>query len=475
MSNPYPVLPEKPIEVPVRRHFYKPYATLVIFAVTLAIFLLTDAAGGSTNPDILVDFGGAYRPYFLEGQYWRLVMPIFLHFGWVHFGLDMLALYVLGPYLERLYGYGRFVLLYIASGICSSALTMSMGTALSVGSSGAIFGLAGAMMGLGYLHREYVPFAWDRIFRRSIPILIVLNLVLDVVVNLFPSLPHIDVWGHTGGLIGGFALAWAMAPPRGEEGETSQQYALLLPLAVVALSIAFAARHYAATREMLRWIEQGQQAASSQQFDRATEDFQRAESVAPHDDRPHEALGALYLDQDRVADAQREFDEALRLSPDSPRAQLGLAAVYRQQGDLVKARRYLEDAIGKNPSSAEGQVGIADLCLEMKLYAEAIEHYQAALKLKPDLAVAHNNLAWLLATADGPQYRDPKQALEHAQRAVELSQWKQPEYIDTLAEALYANGQYAEAVKTQTKALALDPKNQEYQDHMARYKKAAGA
>jgi tetratricopeptide (TPR) repeat protein len=90
------------------------------------------------------------------------------------------------------------------------------------------------------------------------------------------------------------------------------------------------------------------------------------------------------------------------------------------------------------------------------------------------MAVAHNNLAWLLATSEDEHLRDPQQALEHARRAVELSQWKEATYIDTLAEALYANRSFGEAVKVQTRALALDPHNREYQDHMARYRKAAG-
>ena len=55
-----------------------------------------------------------------------------------------------------------------------------------------------------------------------------------------------------------------------------------------------------------------------------------------------------------------------------------------------------------------------------------------------------------------------------------LTLWKEAGFVDSLAEAYYANGNYQEAVKTQTKALALDPQNQELQEHMARYRKAAG-
>jgi len=119
-------------------------------------------------------------------------------------------------------------------------------------------------------------------------------------------------------------------------------------------------------------------------------------------------------------------------------------------------------------------VKLADLDAQQKLYGDAINNYQQALRLAPDLAEAHNNLAWLYATCDDQKYRDPKAALDHAQRAVELTQWKEGESIDTLAEAHFVNGDYRQAVEIQKKALALEPDNKELQDHMARYRKAAG-
>ena len=92
---------------------------------------------------------------------------------------------------------------------------------------------------------------------------------------------------------------------------------------------------------------------------------------------------------------------------------------------------------------------------------------------QPNLAVAHNNLAWLLATSDDPKCKDPRLALEHAQQAVELTGWKEAGFIDTLAEAHYANQNLAEAIRIQTRALELEPKNQELLEHMDRYRKAA--
>jgi serine/threonine-protein kinase len=144
------------------------------------------------------------------------------------------------------------------------------------------------------------------------------------------------------------------------------------------------------------------------------------------------------------------------------------------KGDLGKAQQAFESALGKNPTTAEGQRLLADLYAEQKLHSEAIQHYKEALQIEPNSAESHNNLAWLYATCEDPKWRDPHAALEHAGRAVELTKWKEPEFIDTLAEANYASGSYQEAVRVQLIALHLDPQNSELQEHMDRYRKAAG-
>ena len=85
----------------------------------------------------------------------------------------------------------------------------------------------------------------------------------------------------------------------------------------------------------------------------------------------------------------------------------------------------------------------------------------------PTTPESHNNLAWLYATCEDPKWHDPGAALEHARRAVDLTHWKQAEFVDTLAEATYASGSYPEAVRIQLIALQLDPQNPELQAHLA--------
>ncbi|HXZ18969.1 MAG TPA: hypothetical protein VEG63_03415, partial [Candidatus Acidoferrales bacterium] len=83
-----------------------------------------------------------------------------------------------------------------------------------------------------------------------------------------------------------------------------------------------------------------------------------------------------------------------------------------------------------------------------------------------------NNLAWLLATTKDPRLRDPKAALPLARRAVDITDSKNANFLDTLAEALYANGMFAEALETERKALSLEPNKQEWKDRVAFFAKA---
>ncbi|HEX5411885.1 MAG TPA: rhomboid family intramembrane serine protease [Terriglobia bacterium] len=458
----------------LKQERYWPVATLSLIGLSVVVFILMTLAGGSKDTEVLLNFGASYAPYFHRGDDWRLVMPMFLHIGWFHLAVNMYALYLLGPILERIYGCARFSLIYVGAGIASSWLSMARTHNIAAGASGAIFGIAGAMLVIGQLYPEVVPRRWRRAFGWGMVLLIALNYGIGL------SMPNvIDNWGHTGGLAGGIVLALFIPPPLALRSyrwtlSAIPRQAVLVPIAVVGLAMLATARQYRATQQVTRLIAEGQQYWARQQDARAEDRFQQAMREYPRDERPYEAMAAFYLSRNQFTDAIHHYDQALRLSPGSPAAQLGLAAAYARQGRAGKAHKLLAEIVGKNPQTIEAQEALAGLCAEQKLYPEAIQHYQAAIRLKPELAEPRNNLAWLLATADDARYRNPSEALAQAQRAVKLSQWKEAAFIDTLAEALYLNGKYEEAVETQKKALAIDPDDKTMQEHMARYQKAAG-
>jgi membrane associated rhomboid family serine protease len=125
-----------------------------------------------------------------HGDWWRLFTSAFLHYGPFHLILNMLALYWFGSLLEQRIGSGRFLLLYVVSGLAGSAgALIAAPTTPTVGASGAIFGILGAGLVLEQ-QRDYV-------FGGSALGLIVINLVLTF------AIPNISIGGHIGGLIGG--------------------------------------------------------------------------------------------------------------------------------------------------------------------------------------------------------------------------------------------------------------------------------
>jgi rhomboid protease GluP len=453
---------------------YWPVATFVILGINAILFLIATLAGGSTSTSVLLDLGASFRPYFLRGEYWRLVMPMFLHVGWLHLVVNCYAFFILGPILERIYGYGRFALLYVVSGIGSSALSVALSTNVAAGASGAIFGIAGAMLVAGFLHRGAIPRHWARAFGKGILPFIILTLILGFTAK------GIDYWGHLGGLATGMALAGFLPPLQRQESapwpgsEKPSQAIVALPIAVVVLAMAAAAQHYVVSRDVSRLLQQGTQLRTAHQDSAALACFQVAARRSPRDERPHAMMGALYQEQVQYDKAIQEYIEAVRLMPGSPEPRLVLGMAYLAKGDFGKAQQAFEAAMGKDPASADGQRLLADLYAQQKRYPEAIRHYKEALRIDPSLAGTRNNLAWLYATSDDLKLRDPQAALEYARQAVEATHWKESGFIDTLAEANYASGNYQEAVRIEVVALKFDPHNPELQAHMVRYRKAAG-
>ena len=181
----------------------KPFFTYFFIAVQVIMFLILELNGGSKDPQTLIQFGAKYNPLMIEGEWWRLVTPIFLHIGLLHLLMNTLALYYLGIAVEKMFGRVRFVLIYMLSGIAGTLASFLFTSNLSAGASGAIFGCFGALLYFGVLH----PKVFFRTMGTNIIAVILLNLVLGF------SIPGIDNAGHIGGLAGGFLAAGIVSLP----------------------------------------------------------------------------------------------------------------------------------------------------------------------------------------------------------------------------------------------------------------------
>ncbi|HET6688930.1 MAG TPA: rhomboid family intramembrane serine protease [Rubrobacter sp.] len=157
------------------------------------------------QPGQVVDEGALIPALVAQGEWWRLLSSMFLHSGAVHLGLNMLSLYFLGSFIEVAFGRGRFLALYLLSGLSGGLAYLYFGgfNVPAVGASGAIFGLLGGV--LGYALRRGT-FSWQNPLIRQLLILLALNLYIGF------SVPNISNTAHLGGLAGGFALGWLVAP-----------------------------------------------------------------------------------------------------------------------------------------------------------------------------------------------------------------------------------------------------------------------
>jgi membrane associated rhomboid family serine protease len=176
--------------------------------------------------------GGSFLPGVADGAYWQLLTSAFTHLEIWHIGFNMLALWVLGPQLELAVGRTRFVALYLLSALAGSTLVYwaSAEYGATLGASGAVFGLMGALVVIAYKVRADV---------QQILIWIGINAVLTFTIS------NISWQGHLGGLLGGMALAGVIAyAPR--KNRTNVQIIGLVVLAVLLVA-AIVARTAALT------------------------------------------------------------------------------------------------------------------------------------------------------------------------------------------------------------------------------------
>jgi membrane associated rhomboid family serine protease len=180
----------------------EPRATQVLIAANILVALGVAASGAGLGDNYLTteigQRGALFGPAVANGDVWRLVTSGFIHAGPIHLAFNMYLLWVLGQLLEPSIGRVRFVLIYFVSLLCGSFGVLAIQPhSVSVGASGAVFGLMGA--GVVILrHRGIDP-------RQSgLPVLIGLNLLITFL------LPGISIGAHIGGLIGGALAAFVL-------------------------------------------------------------------------------------------------------------------------------------------------------------------------------------------------------------------------------------------------------------------------
>ena len=204
----------------VFRNNEKPIVTMMLIFINVIVYLLS-----------LVDYNGIlnnfanYYLYVQNGEYYRLITSMFVHANILHLLSNMYALYVVGPIIEKYYGKGKYLLIYLGSGIIGSLFSVVLTNYASVGASGAIFGLFGALLYFGYKYRATL----DGFLRSSIIPTLLVNLILGFMI------PGIDISAHLGGLIGGLLLSYQVGVVNKEKTKDKINGLIIILILIVFL------------------------------------------------------------------------------------------------------------------------------------------------------------------------------------------------------------------------------------------------
>ncbi|MEE4376318.1 MAG: rhomboid family intramembrane serine protease [Candidatus Competibacteraceae bacterium] len=189
------------------------YVIPVLIGVNLLVFISmsfvgTDTGIEASDSKLYLSWGGNFRPLTAGGEWWRLLTSAFLHVGFLHLLFNLWVLFEVGRLAERLYGNGYFVFIYLGSALIGSLSSILWyQQRISVGASGAVFGVYGALIAYLIIRRHTLP----PFIIRNLLIIAAMFIGISISYGLFQQ--GIDNAAHIGGLLGGFLLGIPLSRP----------------------------------------------------------------------------------------------------------------------------------------------------------------------------------------------------------------------------------------------------------------------
>ena len=216
--------------------------TKLFFGMNVAVFVGMVVAGvpieGNPTVEQLLHWGANAGPYTLNGQWWRLLTSVFVHIGIIHIGFNMWCLWSLGALCESLYGSWTFGAVYLICGVAGSVASVAWRPiGLSAGASGAIFGIAGALIASYYLGEFSMPRFAIAGQLRSLLLFAGYNLLFGAISG------RTDNAAHIGGLVAGLALGALIARVAPNENDSARRLAVLALVAALVVAAFVGLEH----------------------------------------------------------------------------------------------------------------------------------------------------------------------------------------------------------------------------------------
>src|SRR5215471_14527995 len=343
--------------------------THVLFGANLAVFLAMVLASGSLefSGELTHRFGSNFGPDTLTGQWWRLFTYMFLHGGAMHIFFNMWCLWDLGRLCESLYGRWTYAAIYLITGISGGLASVGWNPFVnSVGASGAIFGLAGALIASFYLGEFSLPRIAISGTLRSLVIFAVFNIFLG------QFLGGVDNAAHIGGLVSGLVLGALIARIAPQPDIPVRRASVVGFVALLVVVSGLGVRQW-----------RGGTMRAAREFEESNGDpIARGKLLVrenPNLPQAHLVLGEAYYNQQRFQEAEAEFKRGIELQPKTAGGRFYLGMTYLGEKEFDKAKAAFADMLSLNNGSAYGHYGLGLTLSEQQNYQGAIDEFKKAI------------------------------------------------------------------------------------------------
>lgn len=326
--------------------------------------------------ETVVRYGANYGPYTLSGQWWRLATYMFLHGGILHIAFNMWCLWDLGAMAESLYGRWTFAAVYLVTGVAGGVASVGWNPGvLSVGASGAIFGLAGALIASFYLGEFSLPREAIGGTLRSLLIFAGFNLFFG---SMFGA--GIDNACHIGGLVSGLALGALIARFAPQPNVPMRRVVAVGVVALGLLGCAFG---------VSQWRGRGMRIVQGLGGGNGSDPIKQLQALVreqPNLAQAHFQLARAYFDRQQFSEAVAEFKRVVELEPKSDAARFNLGMAYLSQQHYDDANGIFKEMIAQNSDSAEGHYGVGLVLADQEKYQAALDEFKVAAGRNPPIS-----------------------------------------------------------------------------------------
>jgi len=413
------------------------YVTWLLIAINIAIWLLMEMEGDSRQSITLINYGAKVGPLIWQGEFWRLITPVFLHIGFLHLLSNCVIIFILGSLLESVIGSWRLFLIYIFSGIVGNLLSLRFSPYLSAGASSGVFGILGALITYGILYKKLIP----RNFHKVIVLYLTPFLIYNLAIGFLYS--HTDNFAHIGGMFGGIFLSYILSVEFPHPSSRKPKWAVVIALALAfALLYMFCMQAYPESYKIYYYVKAEVRTLESRPVE-ALACLRQCLEIDPRYSRARilygkisYSLGHTRFIEDRFAAALPFFKSSLESFPISARYNKAISNVCENIGDCLAG-------MGKD--------------------METLKYYRHASLLSPRdkrLRKKLSNQYRITATTLFEEY-DFDKSIKYALKAIKQDK-ENSQARKLLGAAYYRKGQIYKAAGIWKEALNLYPKNSSF-------------